>query len=683
MAQNDVVLRIGAEVLDLKKRVRESEKAIERFSKRSTKNIKKTSKASSFLRENWLKLTVAITGAVGVFRGFLAIMRAFGEKEQAIIKFKTLTGSLSEAKRHYQELVTFAATTPFEIKELVKASAVLQAYSLTADEAMKNIKGIGDVAAISGKDINELAAIYGQVVSGEILRSRELNRLQLAGIPILQGLKEEYGKTGVEIRKMTEMGQISGEAFQKVFARMSQEGGFAFKGMIDQNKTLFGQWSNLQDIINQTMENMGEGFAPAMITLIKSLMVIVEKLGKVFIGLSYAAERFAKWFLRITGLQTQALQDQIEARKNQEEVERIIREKQRAAIKKQAMEEQKAYERRRNRLKKEIDEILTLDYEKYQKLNKAEQIQDALDRNRRALRLAEELADAKKIQEIKKSIFKLEEDLVKAAEQQNKEQRDEAINRTIASERLKWQAISDEEKLAYEQRDQRAILRFEADRELELAEIQAKHGFFAEAYKLERSAWAKRARLRELEKQDILNFSQLQIGNARTLSRSLLAIYGQETRATHRLRKGAALGQVAIDTARAIMSAVANYGPFAPVAKALILATAAAQIAAITSSHARGLIDGGTVLSGPGRSPYRDSVPARLAVGETVISRRLTKKLDAMGNREIQKIDRSTHVTIQGNVIADSDEQIEILIDRFNEATENRGARLTATSFGK
>ena len=119
-----------------------------------------------------------------------------------------------------------------------------------------------------------------------------------------------------------------------------------------------------------------------------------------------------------------------------------------------------------------------------------------------------------------------------------------------------------------------------------------------------------------------------------------------------------------------------------------VLAAAAAAFSAEQVAKIAGvkLYEGGTVLPRGGRaSAYRDSVPASLAVGETVISRDLTDKLGKMseGGGNLQQIDQSISINVQGNVIADDDEQVDSFIERINDRVENYNARLTASGMSK
>ena len=147
--------------------------------------------------------------------------------------------------------------------------------------------------------------------------------------------------------------------------------------------------------------------------------------------------------------------------------------------------------------------------------------------------------------------------------------------------------------------------------------------------------------------------------------------------------KAAALTSIGIETHKMAMSWAAWAGN--PILSGILAAMAYAWGAEKAASVAGiQLAEGGTVMGGMGTSPYRDSVPASLQVGETVISRKLTDSLARNADSPpVQSIDQSSKVIVEGNMIADDDQQIDNLIERINERTESYGARLVASDTRK
>lgn len=86
---------------------------------------------------------------------------------------------------------------------------------------------VGDAATIGKTSMEDMGAIFNKVASSGKLTGRELNQLNMAGIPIVQLLGESMGKTSDEITKMVSAGKVSFGDFSKAIEQGM--GGAAFK----------------------------------------------------------------------------------------------------------------------------------------------------------------------------------------------------------------------------------------------------------------------------------------------------------------------------------------------------------------------------------------------------------------------------------------------------------------------
>ena len=166
----------------------------------------------------------------------------------------------------------------------------------------------------------------------------------------------------------------------------------------------------------------------------------------------------------------------------------------------------------------------------------------------------------------------------------------------------------------------------------------------------------------------------------------MTAMQRSGSRALSSIGKGAAITDVTIrgykSAANAMAWGTSIGGP--PLGLALAAAVSAWTLEQLSALSGVKLFDGGTVLARNARaSRYRDSVPAQLAVGETVISRDLTEKLSKSAGETNQQIDQSIHITVEGNIIADDDEQVDNMISRINERVETYNGRLVSTATAK
>lgn len=169
-----------------------------------------TTSAKSFSAISGSVATLA-TGLGIAAAAFVTLKRSFAESAQIEtlkVQFEVLTGSVQRAEQHVRNLVEFAAYTPFEIKDISNASRILQSFGFYAFEAEEKLKTLGDISAITGKRLNELAVIYGQVAQEGKLTGERLRQFFEAGIPVSKELAKVLGVNEQALRKMVTEGRV-------------------------------------------------------------------------------------------------------------------------------------------------------------------------------------------------------------------------------------------------------------------------------------------------------------------------------------------------------------------------------------------------------------------------------------------------------------------------------------------
>ena len=78
------------------------------------------------------------------------------------------------------------------------------------------------------------------------------------GIPLVQELGKELGKTTDEINQMVTDGKIGFPEVQKVINNLTNEGGMFYNLMEEQSKSLTGQLSNFGDALDMMLNEMGQ-----------------------------------------------------------------------------------------------------------------------------------------------------------------------------------------------------------------------------------------------------------------------------------------------------------------------------------------------------------------------------------------------------------------------------------------
>lgn len=114
------------------------------------------------------------------------------------------------------------------------------------DELTRVLKLVGDTAAITGSDFQEMGSIWTKVASNQKLSTEEMNQLMDRGLGLLPALQEKYGVTAEEARKMVSEGKISFEDFASAMEGMvggaAQNMGETFSGAFSNMKAALGRF---------------------------------------------------------------------------------------------------------------------------------------------------------------------------------------------------------------------------------------------------------------------------------------------------------------------------------------------------------------------------------------------------------------------------------------------------------
>lgn len=196
----------------------------------------------------------ATTLAVTAMGGAVAVtgLKFNAMKEQADIAFTTMLGSGLMAKSFLDELQAFAAKTPFEFPDLIRASQRLLAMGFAASEIIPTMTAIGDaVAALGGgqMEIDRVTTALGQMNAKGKTSAEEMMQLTEAGIPAWQMLADKIGVSVPEAMKMVTAGAIDAKTTVSAVVDGIET---RFGGMMAaQSQTFNGLLSNLKDNFTQ------------------------------------------------------------------------------------------------------------------------------------------------------------------------------------------------------------------------------------------------------------------------------------------------------------------------------------------------------------------------------------------------------------------------------------------------
>lgn len=199
-----------------------------------------------------------------------------GEFQQLEIAFGTMLGSAEKASSLMGELVNTAATTPFDLQGIANSAKQLLAYGESADTVNDTLVRLGNIASGLSIPLNDLTMLYGTTMVQGRLFTQDVRQFMGRGIPLVQELAKELGKTETEINNMVTAGQIGFPEVQKVIQNLTNEGGMFFGLMEEQSKSLTGQISNLEDAWDMMLNDMGTNMEGILSGGISAVATLVE-----------------------------------------------------------------------------------------------------------------------------------------------------------------------------------------------------------------------------------------------------------------------------------------------------------------------------------------------------------------------------------------------------------------------
>jgi len=190
---------------------------------------------------------------------------AFSKFETIQKSFEVFLGSAERAAKVLAELDQFSIKTPFTPEEVQNASRALLAFGIEADNLIPTLTRLGNLSAGTGKDLNELAVIFGKARTQGVLFAEDINQITEAGIPIIQEFAKQFNVSESAVKKLGSQGKISFKNLEDGFKSLTEEGG-KFAGLIESlSSTTAGQLSTIEGEIIAIQREIGEKLAPTIV----------------------------------------------------------------------------------------------------------------------------------------------------------------------------------------------------------------------------------------------------------------------------------------------------------------------------------------------------------------------------------------------------------------------------------
>lgn len=182
----------------------------------------------------------------------------FAEFEKYSAVLRTAFGNIADSQLAMQQITDFAKKTPFQVSELTASYIKLKNRGI--QPTTKELTKMGDIAASQGKSFDQLTEAILDAMTGENERLKEFgikaassgNKMKFT----FKGITKEVEKTDEAIKDaIMSFGDIEG-----------------IKGsMSNISVTMSGQWSNLQDNLENFYRLVGDKLQPTLLQLIGTI----------------------------------------------------------------------------------------------------------------------------------------------------------------------------------------------------------------------------------------------------------------------------------------------------------------------------------------------------------------------------------------------------------------------------
>lgn len=204
------------------------------------------------------------------------IVRVRGEFQQLEVAFTTMLRSGEKADKLMAEAVDFAAHTPFDLQGVADGIRQLLAYGTAAEDAIKEVEMLGNVAAGLSVPLNDMIYLYGTLRSQGRAYTVDIRQFAGRGVPIYEELSKVLGVTVEQVNEFISAGKVGFAEVEQAFKNMTSEGGMFHNLMQEQSKTITGQISNLKDNIDMMFNEMGQNAEGFISDVISGASYLVE-----------------------------------------------------------------------------------------------------------------------------------------------------------------------------------------------------------------------------------------------------------------------------------------------------------------------------------------------------------------------------------------------------------------------
>lgn len=271
----EVKIKFTVNEKEIKKELKQIRAEFKKLQKESTDSIGKTDIAFGSFVGN-LASNLAGKGISTLINFGKSAVQAAQDMEVLTTQFTVLTGSAEQAQQILSDLNEFAAKTPFQLPGLANATKQLIQAKVPQEELIETLRRIGDISAVTGKAIDELAIPFARLKDRGTVTLEELQKFDDAGAGLLRTMADLNGVSIGDLRKSISAGKVSFEEFEQAIIKVTSEGGKFANGMIKQSETLSGKISTLEDNWDAFLRAVGSSSTGILKDVVDQLTEITQ-----------------------------------------------------------------------------------------------------------------------------------------------------------------------------------------------------------------------------------------------------------------------------------------------------------------------------------------------------------------------------------------------------------------------
>ncbi|WP_289147228.1 phage tail tape measure protein [uncultured Megamonas sp.] len=247
--------------------------------KEAEKTINTLSKSSDGLSKKFTsfgaKMTVGVTAPLTALA--TAGVKYNASMETYLANLTTLLGGNEQAAQKLLDtLKEMANTTPYEATDLVKATQKMMAFGISADDSLKYLNMLGDVAMGDANKMDSLTLAFSQISASGRASMEDINQMIDQGFNPLTIIAQKTGESMGDLRDRVSEGGVSFEEIAGAFETATSKGGTFYQSMDKASQTTEGKISTLKDGFNTALGSMTESLLPFVTEAVEGLTKVAD-----------------------------------------------------------------------------------------------------------------------------------------------------------------------------------------------------------------------------------------------------------------------------------------------------------------------------------------------------------------------------------------------------------------------